>query len=161
MDTEVLMSQEGYDKLEKERDELVSVKRKEVSEKLKEARSYGDLSENAEYDAAKEEQAELEDRILKLETMMRNAKIISRSEVSADRVSVGLLVEVQNLKTKKKDKYMIVGKTETDPFASPARISNESAIGKGLMGKAVGDKIDIPLPSEIRHYEIKSIKRVK
>ena len=93
----VLMTQEGYDKLEAERDELVSVRRKDVSEKLKEARSYGDLSENAEYDAAKEEQAEVEERILKVEQMLRNAKIISENEITADRVNVGLKVTVKNV----------------------------------------------------------------
>ena len=81
MADEILLTQEGYDKLEAEHDELISVRRKEVSEKLKEARSYGDLSENAEYDAAKEEQAEVEERILKLEQMMRNARIVTEDDV--------------------------------------------------------------------------------
>lgn len=96
MSEEILLTQEGYDKLEAERDELVSVRRKEVSERLKEAISYGDLSENAEYDAAKNEQAELEERIHKLETMMRNAKIINEDEVSGDQVNVGLKVRVKD-----------------------------------------------------------------
>lgn len=122
----VLMTQEGYDKLEAERDELVSVRRKDVSEKLKEARSYGDLSENAEYDAAKEEQAEVEERILKVEQMLRNAKIISENEITADRVNVGLKVTVKNVDSGEVNKFIIVGSTESDPFAEPAKISNES-----------------------------------
>ena len=95
MSEEILLTQEGYDKIVAEHEELVSVKRKEVSERLKEAISYGDLSENSEYDSAKNEQAELEERILKLENMIRKAKIINESEMDADRVSVGLKVKVQ------------------------------------------------------------------
>ena len=100
MAEEILLTREGYDKLEAERDELVTVKRKEISEKLKEARSYGDLSENAEYDAAKDEQAELEDRILKLDEMLRNAKILNEDEEAGDTVNVGLVVTVRNTKTR-------------------------------------------------------------
>lgn len=135
MSEEILLTQEGYDKLEAERDMLVSVRRKEVSERLKEAISYGDLSENAEYDAAKNEQAELEERIHKLETMMRNAKIINEDEVSGDHVNVGLTVRVVETQTGEEQSFVIVGSTEADPFAEPARISNESLVGQGLLGK--------------------------
>ena len=90
MSEEILLTQEGYDKIVAEHEELVSVKRKEVSERLKEAISYGDLSENSEYDSAKNEQAELEERIIKLENMIRKAKIINEDEMNIDRVSVGL-----------------------------------------------------------------------
>ena len=117
MSEEILLTQEGYDKLEAERDMLVSVRRKEVSERLKEAISYGDLSENAEYDAAKNEQAELEERIHKLETMMRNAKIINEDEVSGDHVNVGLTVRVVETQTGEEQSFVIVGSTEADPFA--------------------------------------------
>ena len=155
----VLMTQEGYDKLEAERDELVSVRRKDVSEKLKEARSYGDLSENAEYDAAKEEQAEVEERILKVEQMLRNAKIISENEITADRVNVGLKVTVKNVDSGEVNKFIIVGSTESDPFAVPAKISNESEVGKSLLEKQVGDKVEILVPDGMVHYEILAIEK--
>lgn len=155
----VLMTQEGYDKLEAERDELVSVRRKDVSEKLKEARSYGDLSENAEYDAAKEEQAEVEERILKVEQMLRNAKIISENEITADRVNVGLKVTVKNVDSGEENKFIIVGSTESDPFAETAKISNESEVGKSLLEKQVGDKVEILVPDGMIHYEILAIEK--
>ena len=116
MSEEILLTQEGYDKIVAEHEELVSVKRKEVSERLKEAISYGDLSENSEYDSAKNEQAELEERIIKLENMIRKAKIINEDEMNIDRVSVGLRVKVQNVATKDEMEFTIVGSTEADPF---------------------------------------------
>ena len=151
MSEEILLTQEGYDKLEAERDMLVSVRRKEVSERLKEAISYGDLSENAEYDAAKNEQAELEERIHKLETMMRNAKIINEDEVSGDHVNVGLTVKVVETQTGEEQSFVIVGSTEADPFAEPARISNESLVGQGLLG--------IVVPDGVLHYRIEEITK--
>ena len=111
------LTQEGFDKIQAEYDELISVRRAEIAEKLKEARSYGDLSENAEYDAAKEEQAEIEERINKLENMLKNAEILNDDEISNDFVGVGLKVKVKNLKTKEVSTYAIVGTTEADPFA--------------------------------------------
>ncbi|MGN0659807.1 MAG: transcription elongation factor GreA [Emergencia sp.] len=159
MSEEILLTQEGYDKLEAERDELVSVRRKEVSERLKEAISYGDLSENAEYDAAKNEQAELEERIHKLETMMRNAKIINEDEVSGDHVNVGLTVTVRDTDNDEELQFVIVGSTEADPFAVPARISNESLVGKGLLGKALGEVAEIVVPDGTLHYRIEEISR--
>ena len=108
MSEEILLTQEGYDKIVAEHEELVSVKRKEVSERLKEAISYGDLSENSEYDSAKNEQAELEERIIKLENMIRKAKIINEDEMNIDRVSVGLRVKVQNVATKDEMEFTIV-----------------------------------------------------
>ena len=102
---------------------LVSVRRKEVSERLKEAISYGDLSENSEYDSAKNEQAELEERILKLENMIRKAKIINEQEMRADQVSVGLKVTVQDIDSGEEMSFTIVGSTEADPFNG--KISNE------------------------------------
>ncbi len=157
MADEVLLTQEGYDKLEAERDELVSVRRKEVSERLKEAISYGDLSENAEYDAAKNEQAELEDRIHKLETMMRNAKIIDEKSVKGDKVNVGLKVKVKDEDTKETQEFIIVGSREADPFAEPAKISNDSVVGAHLLGKKKGETVEIPIPDGVLHYTIESI----
>ena len=138
---------------------LVSVRRKEVSERLKEAISYGDLSENAEYDAAKNEQAELEERIHKLETMMRNAKIINEDEVSGDHVNVGLTVRVVETQTGEEQSFVIVGSTEADPFAEPARISNESLVGQGLLGKGIGEVAEIVVPDGVLHYRIEEITK--
>lgn len=159
MAEEILLTQEGYDKLEAERDMLVSVRRKEVSERLKEAISYGDLSENAEYDAAKNEQAELEERIHKLETMMRNAKIINEDEVSGDHVNVGLTVKVVETTTGEAQSFVIVGSTEADPFAEPAKISNESLVGQGLLGKGIGEVAEIVVPDGVLHYRIEEITK--
>lgn len=159
MSEEILLTQEGYDKLEAERDQLVSVRRKEVSERLKEAISYGDLSENAEYDAAKNEQAELEERIHKLENMLRNAKIINEDEVSGDQVNVGLKVRIKDMDSAEEQEFVIVGSTEADPFAEPAKISNESLVGKGLLGKCIGEVAEIIVPDGILHYRIEEISR--
>ncbi|MEE0742277.1 MAG: transcription elongation factor GreA [Emergencia sp.] len=159
MSEEILLTQEGYDKLEAERDELVSVRRKEVSERLKEAISYGDLSENAEYDAAKNEQAELEERIHKVENMMRNAKIINEDEVSGDHVNVGLKVSVKEQESGETQEFVIVGSTEADPFAEPAKISNESLVGKGLLGKRIGEVVEIVVPDGTLHYLIEDISK--
>ena len=159
MSEEILLTQEGYDKLEAERDQLVSVRRKEVSERLKEAISYGDLSENAEYDAAKNEQAELEERIHKLENMLRNAKIINEDEVSGDQVNVGLKVRIKDMVSAEEQEFVIVGSTEADPFAEPAKISNESLVGKGLLGKRIGEVAEIIVPDGILHYRIEEISR--
>jgi transcription elongation factor GreA len=159
MSEEILLTQEGYDKLEEERDYLVSVRRKEVSERLKEAISYGDLSENAEYDAAKNEQAELEERIHKLENMMRSAKIINEDEVSGDQVNVGLKVKVTEELTGEEQEFIIVGSTEADPFSVPAKISNESLVGSGLLGKRIGEVVEIIVPDGTLHYRVDEISR--
>ena len=159
MSEELLLTQEGYDKLEAERGYLVSVRRKEVSERLKEAISYGDLSENAEYDAAKNEQAELEERIHKLEMMMKTAKIINEDEISGDQVNVGLTVTVTQEESGEVMQFVIVGSTEADPFAEPARISNESMIGHNLLGKRVGDVVEVIVPDGTFHYRVDEIAR--
>ena len=144
MSEEILLTQQGYDKIVAEHEELVSVRRKEVSERLKEAISYGDLSENSEYDSAKNEQAELEEKILKLENMIRKAKIINEEEMSSDRVSVGLKVKVQDTASGDEMEFTIVGSTEADPFAG--KISNESEVGRNLLGKEKGETVDIIVP---------------
>ena len=159
MADEVILTQEGFDKLEEERDMLVSVRRKEVSERLKEAISYGDLSENAEYDAAKNEQAELEERIAKLEQMIRNARVISDDEVSGDVVNVGFTVKIKDQDTGDVEEYTIVGSTEADPFAEPAKISSDSEVGRSLLGKKVGDKVEVSVPDGLLHYVVEDIVR--
>lgn len=157
MSEEILLTQEGYDKIVAEHEELVSVKRKEVSERLKEAISYGDLSENSEYDSAKNEQAELEERIIKLENMIRKAKIINEDEMNIDSVSVGLRVKVQNVATKDEMEFTIVGSTEADPFEG--KISNESEVGKSLLGKQKGETVEILVPDGILEYKIIDITK--
>ena len=144
MAEELLLTQEGYDKIVAEHEELVSVRRKEISEKLKEAISYGDLSENAEYDAAKNEQAELEERIFKLEDMMKKAKIINEEEMTNDFVGVGSKVLVKDLDNGDEMEFTIVGSTEADPFA--LKISNESLVGQHLIGRKTEDLVEIIVP---------------
>ncbi|MBQ9825895.1 MAG: transcription elongation factor GreA [Firmicutes bacterium] len=161
MAEEILFTQEGYDKIVEEHDYLVAVRRPEVTEHLKVARSFGDLSENAEYDAAKEEQAELEARIQKLETMMRNAKIVAEEEMTGEQVNLGLSVKIKDLKTKETFVYKIVGITDADPIED--RISNESPVGKALIGKKVGDKVEVVIESkdasegQILRYQVMEI----
>lgn len=155
MTDEILLTKQGYDKIVAEHEELVSVKRKEVSERIKEAISYGDISENSEYDSAKNEQAELEERIHKLENMMRKAKIIDESKMSNDRVSIGLKVRVKLMESKEEFEYIIVGSTEADPFEG--RISNESPVGDALLGKKKGEKVEIQVLEGIKHYQILDI----
>lgn len=157
MPDENQMTQESYDKLEAEHDQLVSVRRKEVSARLKEAISYGDLSENAEYDAAKNEQAELEERISTLENMMRNAVIVK--DVSEDFVNVGVTVTVQPQKSKTKMQFAIVGTIEVDPFAEPPRISTESEVGRSLLGSKVGDEVEVNTPDGTVLYKVVDIAK--
>lgn len=154
---EMLLTQEGYDKIIAEHEELVSVRRKEVAERLKEAISYGDLSENAEYDSAKNEQAELEERIDKLEDMMKRARIVSEADMKGDVVSVGLTITVKDLGMDEEEVYTIVGATESDPFNG--KISNESAVGKALLGHKAGDVVDVEVPDGFIRYEILKIER--
>ena len=157
MTEEVLLTREGYEKISAEYDELVSVKRAEVAERIKEAREYGDISENAEYDAAKNEQAELEERITKLEDKMRKAKIIEEGKSPRGKVNIGSKVTVKDTKTRKTQDFIIVGATEADPFEG--KISNESKVGEGLIGAMVGDKVDIEAPKGRIRYEVISINR--
>jgi len=157
MTEEVLLTKEGYEKISAEYDELVSVKRAEVAERIKEAREFGDISENAEYDAAKNEQAELEERITKLENMMRKAKIIEEGKSPRGKVNIGSKVTVKDTKTRKTQDFIIVGATDADPFEG--KISNESKVGEGLIGAKVGDKVDIEAPKGKIRYEVISINR--
>ena len=159
MAEEILLTKQGYEDIVKEHEHLVSVRRAEVSEHLKEAKSYGDLSENAEYDAAKDEQAELEERIARLEYMMRNAKVVSDEELTGEHVNLGLTVKIKNVETKEKFTYTVVGITDADPFAEPIpKISNESPMGKALLGRRKNEKIEVPMPDgPIEVYQIMEI----
>ena len=137
----VVLTYEGLKQREQELEELKTVRRKEVAEKIKEARGQGDLSENAEYDAAKEEQGEIEARIAQLEKMLKNAEVIDDEELSSDVVSVGSKVRVYDKEFEEEVEYVIVGSAEADPMNN--KISNESPVGMGLLGHKIGDEIKI------------------
>ena len=155
MTEEVLLTKEGLEKIKEEYDRHVSVTRAEVAERIKEARSFGDLSENAEYDAAKQEQAELEERINKLESMMRNAKIIDEDSSVEGIVNIGNTVIVKEKGSKETVKFQIVGATEADPFEG--KISNESAVGKALIGNKKGDTVEVEVIDGKITYKIMEI----
>lgn len=155
MADEILLTKEGYDKIVAEHEELVAVKRAEVAERIKEAISYGDISENSEYDSAKNEQAELEERILKLENMIRKGKIIDDSQLTGDHVNLGLKVKLKEMESGEVIEYCIVGSAEADPFEG--RISNESLVGRSLLGKKLGETAEIQTEEGIVHYEVLEI----
>ena len=154
---QVILTQEGLEKLEQELEELKSVKRKEIAEKIKVALSFGDLSENSEYDEAKNEQAIMEARIADIE----NVKVIDESELSNENIHVGSKVEVRvnNPRTGKTDvyNYKIVGSNEADPLSG--NISDESAVGKALLGHGIGDKIEVEVPAGMMEYEVLAISK--
>lgn len=157
MAEEILLTKEGYDEIVAEHEELIAVRRAEVAEKLKEAIAQGDISENADYDAAKNEQAELEERIYKLENMIRKAKIIDENELAGDQVTVGLTVKVLDIDEDEEDEFTIVGSTEADPFEG--KISNESLVGKALLGLKVGDEVAVEVPDGIVNYRVLEISK--
>jgi transcription elongation factor GreA len=144
MQKDVILTPEGLEKLKQEIEYLSTTKRREVAERIKEAREFGDISENSEYDDAKNEQAMLEARIATLEDKLRSASVIDATELSADVVRVGSQVHVTDDKGKKLS-YTIVGSTEADPSAN--RLSNESPVGKALVGRKKGDEVTVHLPN--------------
>ncbi len=150
----VYLTQEGLDELKQELDNLINVKRPENIQAIKEARALGDLSENAEYDAARNEQAVIEARIKQLEKMLENVSIIT--EVSKDKVSIGNTVSIKYVDDDEEDEYKIVGSQEADPFES--KISNESPIAKALFDHKVGDVVTVESPNGNYEIEIIDIK---
>ncbi|MDF2548304.1 transcription elongation factor GreA [Anaerosolibacter sp.] len=156
-DKEVLLTPQGLKKIEDELEMLKTVRRKEVAERIKQAIAFGDISENSEYDEAKNEQAQLEERIMKLESMLRKAKIIDEDEISTDSVSIGATVKVKDLEFDEEVEYTIVGSAEADPYE--LKISNESPVGSALIGKKVGDIVNVQIPDGVTKYEILEIKR--
>lgn len=154
---EVLLTPSGYKKLEEELEYLKSVKRHEITERIKVAISYGDISENSEYEDAKNEQAFIEGRILTLEKMLRNAKVINEKEVNTEVVSVGSKVKLKDLEFNEIVEYTIVGSAESDPTVN--LISNESPVGKTILGKKIGNIVDINVPAGVIKYEILDIKK--
>ena len=154
---EVLVTKAGLEKLKTELKEFHDVRRKEVAQRLKEAIAYGDLSENSEYEEAKNEQAFVEGRIVELEQMIANARIITDDKRGEDTVQIGVTVTVQNLtENDDPETYTIVGSTEADPVAH--RISNESPIGSAILGKAKNDVVKVKVPAGVFEYKILKIK---
>lgn len=150
---ETIVTKEGLKKLKEELENLKTVRRKEVAQRLKEAISYGDLSENSEYEEAKNEQAFVEGRIIELERKIKSAKVISESEGKVKEVNVGNTVTIRNITFgDEEETYTIVGATEADPFEN--KISNESPIGKALLMHARGDEVEVHSPSGVVRYEI-------
>jgi transcription elongation factor GreA len=152
MQRDVILTPEGLQKLKEEIEHLSTVKRREVAERIKEAREFGDISENSEYDDAKNEQAMLEARIAQLEEKLRSAQVIDRSELTADVVRVGSLVSVDS-----GNRYIIVGSTEADPRHQPPKVSNESPVGQALLGHRKGETVVVQLPKGPREMRITDI----
>lgn len=153
-----IMTYEGLKKLEDELQELKVVRRKEVSQKIKEAREQGDLSENAEYDAAKDEQRDIELRIEEIDKILKNAEVVDEEDVDLDAISIGCTVLLRDIEFDEEMEYKIVGSTEADCLNG--KISNESPVGVALIGSKEGDQVEVETPSgEMVKYEILSIKR--
>jgi transcription elongation factor GreA len=152
-----VLTYDGLKRLEDELQDLKVVKRKEIAAKIKEARGQGDLSENAEYDSAKEEQAEIEARIVRLEKMLRNAEVIDEEDVDAESVSLGSNVTILDVEMNEEIEYFIVGSTEADPLNG--RISNESPLGLALLSRKIGDTISVEAPDGIIEYKIVDIRK--
>ena len=154
----VLLTAEGLKQLEEELDLLKGEKRKEIAEKIKVARSYGDLSENSEYDDAKNEQAILEARIATIEATLKVAVIIDENELGADQsVHVGSLVKVENISMGRELEYRIIGSNESNPKEN--KISDESPVGKALLGKKVGDVVEVEVPAGLMTFKVLAVSR--
>lgn len=153
---EVVLTYEGLKKLEKEL-EFLKVKRLEVADRIKQALSFGDISENSEYDEAKNEQAQMEGRISQLESMLKHARVIDEDEINTESVSVGSKVKLLDVEFNEEVEYYIVGSTEADP--SEQKISNESPVGSALMGKTVGSAVDVAVPDGVIQFKILSISK--
>ena len=155
MAKETVLTSEGLVKLEQELENLKTVRRREVADKIKVAISFGDLSENSEYDEAKNEQAMIEARILQIEAMLKNVKIRDVGELDTEVVNVGSKVHVLDVEFDEDETFHIVGSTEANPDAG--KISDESPVGKGLLGHRVGDIVAIPVPNGTVNYKILDI----
>lgn len=155
VEKDIFFTTEGLEKIESEIEYLKTVRRKEVAERIKVALGYGDLSENSEYDEAKNEQAQVEERIAKLEAMARNAKVIDEKQLNKEEVNVGSIVKIKDLSDGEVEEYSIVGSAEADPLEG--KISNESPVGSKLIGLKVGDQVEIEIPDGFVKYEVLEI----
>lgn len=154
---ELFLTAEGLAKLEAELDELKLVRRKEVAEKIKQALAFGDLSENSEYDEAKNEQAQMEARIAQLEGMLKIARVVDEGAIDTHAVSIGAKVKLLDIEFEEEEEYSIVGPTEADPSAN--KLSYESPVGKALLGKTVDDVVDVQTPGGVVQFKILEISR--
>jgi transcription elongation factor GreA len=157
MAKQVILTDEGLRKLEEELEQLKTEKRKEIAEKIKIALSFGDLSENSEYDEAKNEQAMVESRITQLEVMLKNVKLIDEEDIKTDSVSIGTKVKVLDVEFNEEIEYHIVGSTESDPDKN--RISDESPVGKALIGHKMGETVVADSPGGVITFKILQIKK--
>ena len=157
MDKKNILTYEGLKKLEDELENLKVVRRKEVSQKIKEAREQGDLSENAEYDAAKDEQRDIEARIEELEKILKNAEVVVEEEADLDKVSIGCSVKILDCEFDEELEYKIVGSTEANSLKG--KISNESPVGHALIGKKINDVVDVETQAGVIQYKVLDIKR--
>jgi transcription elongation factor GreA len=155
VERDVLLTQEGYEKLQEELQQLSTDKRREVADRIRIAREFGDISENSEFDDAKNEQMLLEKQIAKLEERLRSARIIDPSDADVGAVGVGLEVTVKDVDRKRDSTYRIVGSAEADPSAG--RLSNESPVGRALMGKKKGETIEVSVPAGVLKLKIVNI----
>ena len=153
---EVILTADGYKKLQQEVDVLRNDKRREVAERIRVAREFGDIAENAEYDDAKNEQAMLEHKIMQLEERILSARVITKKEISKDAVSVGAHVRLRDMQANKTFEYHIVGSAEADPTAN--KLSNESPVGKAIMGHKKGDVVEVTAPRGSLKFKILEIK---
>ena len=150
-----ILTYEGLRKLEEELEDLKVVKRKEVADKIKEAREQGDLSENAEYDAAKDEQRDIEARIEEIEKILKNAEVVVEDDVNLDQINIGCSVRIYDMEFEEELEYKIVGSTEANSLKG--KISNESPVGKALMGKKVGDLVTVETQAGEISYKVLEI----
>jgi transcription elongation factor GreA len=156
-DKEVILTLEGLKKLEEELEQLKTVRRKEVAARIKQAIEFGDISENSEYEDAKNEQAFIEGTILALEKKLRNARVIDANDVNVETVSIGSTVELEDIDTKEHFEYTIVGSVEADPVRN--KISNESPVGKAILGNRIGSTVEINVPVGVLKYKVLGIRR--
>lgn len=153
----VYLTQQGLDDLKKELDDLINVRRPENIQAIKEARALGDLSENAEYDAAKEEQGHIEKRIEEIEKILKNAEVVDEDEIDLEKINVGCKVKLFDIEYDEELEFNLVGSTEADSLNN--KISNESPLGKALIGCKVGEIVDVETQAGISQYEILDIQR--
>lgn len=155
MDKKTLLTQEGYDNLQNELQDLKVNQRKEIAQKIKEAREQGDLSENAEYDAAKDEQRDIEARIEEIEALLKNVEVVSNENVDKDKISIGCTVKILDVEYDEELTYQIVGSTEANSLKG--KISNESPVGMALIGAKIGDTVSVETEAGTFQYKVLDI----
>ncbi len=153
---EIILTPQGYKKLQEEIELLSTTRRREVAERIKVAREFGDIAENAEYDSAKNDQAHLEARIAMLEERLKNARVVTRKEIRSGEVSVGTTVRLKDMSSNKQFEYHIVGSAEANP--AEMKLSNESPVGKAIMGRKKGEVVEVAAPRGALKFKIMEIK---